>query len=703
MPPLLPLPEPVRRTGPRPRGWPGIRWLALGFAAGPLFAASEPAGAERLRDLAGMSLEQLTTLKVEVVYGASRHHQATTAAPASVTIVKRDDIQRFGHRTLAEVLNSVAGFYATNDRGYSFIGVRGVGRPGDFGSRILLLVDGQRMNDGIYDSAASDTDFPIDVDLIERVEVVRGPGSSLYGTNAFFSVINVITRRGRDIDGAELAGGFGSFDTWTGRATFGRRLAGGWDFLVSGTLLDSAGNRRLGFPEFVAEDSDGSRVGNGFARVSYRDFTFQAGWARREKDWPTAAYDTVPNSRHPRLSTEDAQTFASLRFERTLGDEWRTEARLSYDRYRYDGIYPYDYDGDPRTSVDVNRDLAVASAAGLDWTMSGVVAGGHRLTFGGEWRHEFELTQQNWDVETGFSYVDTHKTGNVVGVFGQDEWSLAPGLMVQVGARYDRNRNYGGTVSPRGAVVFERSADCTFKFVYGEAFRAPSAYEAYYPTTAGTPGGGLRAEATRTAELIWEQRYGPMARSRLSVYQSRVRHLIDLVTQTGGTREADWLADTYAFENRTAVRARGVELEAERRFTGGVRLLASYALAETRDTGTGQVLDNSPRHLGKLNLAFPVWRQQVLGGLELQAISSRRTPRGRTVPGTCLANFTLFSRTLAPGLEVSASVYNLWDRRYWHPVSVDFTYTGPVTGAFIPLEAIEQDGRTFRLKLQYRF
>jgi iron complex outermembrane receptor protein len=114
-----------------------------------------------------------------------------TEAPSSVTIVTSEDIRRYGYRTLAELLRSVRGFYTSYDRSYTSLGVRGFGQPGDYNSRILLLLDGHRLNDNIYDSAMLGTEFILDIDLIERVEISRGPGSSLYGNNAFFAVVKL--------------------------------------------------------------------------------------------------------------------------------------------------------------------------------------------------------------------------------------------------------------------------------------------------------------------------------------------------------------------------------------------------------------------------------------------------------------------------------------------------------------------------------
>ena len=128
------------------------------------------------------------------VYAASRHEQKSSEAPASVTIVTSEEIRRYGWRTMLDILRSIRGFYASYDRNYSSIGVRGILRPGDYNTRILVLVDGHRVNDMLYGQSGLTYDFPIDVDLIDRVEVVRGPSSSLYGSNAFLAVVNVTTR-----------------------------------------------------------------------------------------------------------------------------------------------------------------------------------------------------------------------------------------------------------------------------------------------------------------------------------------------------------------------------------------------------------------------------------------------------------------------------------------------------------------------------
>jgi outer membrane receptor for ferrienterochelin and colicin len=129
-------------------------------------------------DLSEATLEQLGNIEV---YSASKHQQSAGDAPSSVTVITIEEIQQHGYRTLADILQTVRGFFVTYDRTYTNIGVRGFSRPGDFNTRILLLVDGHRLNNNVYDEAMTGTEFPIDIDLIQRVEIIRGPVSLLYG------------------------------------------------------------------------------------------------------------------------------------------------------------------------------------------------------------------------------------------------------------------------------------------------------------------------------------------------------------------------------------------------------------------------------------------------------------------------------------------------------------------------------------------
>ena len=162
------------------------RWLAtlVLMATSAVMLAPETAAAQSTpvlgpAQLADKTIEELMGIQVASVHGAAKRDQRVTDAPSSVTIITAQDILTFGWRSLAEALASARGFYTTYDRNYAYLGARGFGRPSDFNNRTLLLVDGHRLNDNVYDGAGIGTDFPIDVSLIERIEVIRGPGAAL--------------------------------------------------------------------------------------------------------------------------------------------------------------------------------------------------------------------------------------------------------------------------------------------------------------------------------------------------------------------------------------------------------------------------------------------------------------------------------------------------------------------------------------------
>ena len=183
-----------------------IRHVVITFVALFVLPAVRPLLGQQSAT-ADLSLEELLNVKV---FSASKHEQKTSEAPSSITVITRDDIYKHGYRNLFDVLRNVSGFYVRNHGTYRTLGVRGFAPSDESGGRILLLVNGHTINDNINGLAPLDAEFPVDLDLIDRIEVVRGPSSSLYGADAFFGVVNVITRTGSNMKGATLSTELGS-------------------------------------------------------------------------------------------------------------------------------------------------------------------------------------------------------------------------------------------------------------------------------------------------------------------------------------------------------------------------------------------------------------------------------------------------------------------------------------------------------------
>jgi len=667
----------ARVGGPR-------RHLALAAAA--LVALAGPAYGETATDVSELDVEQLLNLQVSA---ASKFPQKLSEAPANVTVITAADIAAFGYRTLAEILNSVPGLHVYTDREYDFLGVRGFARSGDYNGRVLVVVDGYRVNDPVYAAGTIGSEFLLDVDLIDRVEFVHGPGSSIYGSNAFFGVINVISKKGRQFKGTHVSLEAGSYDSYRQRVTYGQRYDNGLDLVLSATYSDSRG-ADLYFPEFdapetnhgIADGVDGSRFHDLLLKAEWRGFSFEAAHEERWQGSPTGSFGCVFND--PRCTVEDSQTLLQLRYDTLLAADWDLQARGYSGSYPYTGHYPYDAgDGSTILNIDGSR----ARWWGGELKLVGSAWDGHKLVTGLEYTRNFAVDQFNYDREPYTLYADNHHSSSSLGLYLQDDIRLAPALTVSAGLRGDRIGDYRRAISPRMALIYRVRPDSTLKLAYATAFRAPAAYEAFQVLPGVQKANpDLDPETTRNLDLIFEQIRDNRLRWNLSVFRNSISGLISQVQDP-----ADGL---LVFRNLSSATATGAQLAGEFLGPRSLRARASYAWQRVVDDETGTQIDNSPRHLAKLNLSAPIPKTGLAGGLELLYTGARRTEIGEA-GGYTLTNLTLRHDGLLPDLSITASAYNLLDRHY------DIVGTEALTEH--GLYTIAGDGRTLRLELEYRF
>lgn len=628
-------------------------------------------------DLTQLPLEQL--MAIDVVYGASKHDQKTTEAPSSVSVVTSADIERNGYRTLADVLRSVHGFYSTYDRNYTYVGIRGFSRPSDYNSRFLLLVDGHRINDNFYGSGYIGPEGLIDLDLVDRVEVIRGPSSSLYGTSAFFAVVNVITRKEPDAPRLQFSGLGASYGTPAGRATFVHAFDGGPKFLVSGSAFRSDG-QRLFYKEYddplnnngVTEHSDDERNYRLFSTMTFRDFTIQLAANSREKGIPTGAYGMPFNNSQAR--TVDDRSYLDVKYDHAFAGGTGVQARVYMDRYYYRGDYPY---YSPFPTILLYREHSWGDWWGTEAKVMMKAGARQTVTAGMEFRDNLKQRYRWKNVDPGPLDFDSQRSSQEGGLYVQDEMKVSNSIAVNVGVRHDHYDTFGGSTHPRAALIFTPFERTALKVLYGSAFRAPVVYELYYGSHANA---NLKPESIRTYEVVLEQYAMGNLRLTGSAYVYDISDLVSVETLSN------------KFENIDEVSAKGLELEIEKRFKNGFEVTYSSTLQESRDNGTDRILTNSPRHLAKLNFRFPIKGDKLGAGAEVEYTSRRLTLDGSYAPSFAVANLTFLSRQLAPGLDLSASIYNVFDKKYGDP------------GASQHLQnLIEQDGRSYRLKLTWGF
>lgn len=672
----------------RPRAPQQILWfvfsVALLWTIPPVSAQLEIPPTPQHEGLEHIFLEDIPS-----VYSASKHEQKVTEAPSSVTIITNEEIKKYGYRTLAEILQNVNGFFVTYDRDYSYLGVRGFNRPGDFNSRILLLIDGHRLNDNQYDQAGLGTEGVVDVDLIDRVEIIRGPSSSLYGTNAFFGVINIITKRGRDIKGMEVSTEVGSRNSYKGRVTYGNRFPNGLEVLFSTSLYDSHGHRRLFFKEFnapetnfgIARNGDQDRFPYFFAKLSLADLSLQGGFLSREKAYPTATYGSVFNTSRNR--SLDEHGYVDLRYEHDFGQSLSLMTRMYYDRFYFRGNYLYDRSTSDSPLRVLNQDHAVGEWWGTETKWTKRLGQHNKVTVGAEYQGNVRQNIRNADDLPFQRYLDVRKTSDSWALYFQDEISLWENMLLNAGFRYDYYASFGGTLNPRFALIYNLR-QTSIKLLYGEAFRAPSVYEKFYTGTGFKANPRLKPETIKTYEIVVNHYFTKYLQATAAGYYYTIKGLI---TQTPDLRD-----DLLQFRNVESIEAKGLELGLDGKWPSGFEGRIAYALQTTQNQQSGKNLTNSPHHLLKFSLVVPLLQDKVFASLDTRYMSARQTLSGATASDYFLSNLTLFTQNLLSGIEFSGSIFNLFDQRYSDPGSGEHRQ-----------DSIDQDGRTFWLKAKYSF
>ncbi len=664
-----------RSLRPSPAHPPRARPVALAVTA---LLAVVPAAGHAAADPIALSLEQLLDVKV---VGASKYEQSRADVAAAVRVIGRDEIRAYGWRTLDQALASLPGVHTTYDRQYVYLGTRGFGLPGDYNTRVLVTVNGNRLNDVTYDGGPMGRQLPIDLDAIERIEFIPGPGSAVYGQNAMFGVVNLVTRSGESVAGTELrAGGQQPQSLVEGTVVWGRRLDSGWDVLVTATGL-RAGGQDLSIDygaagvSGTARGQDRERDVEAYARAARGPWAAELVYGRWRKDDPTGAFLSDPLT--PGQYQGDGYAIAQLQWQQGLRDDsLQVLARAFAGRedYRsrlfYDGA-PFEF---PATSVWLGGEVRLLSLA---WP-------GHKLMVGLEAQDNRRADQSVDDVGAPENSFTIRSPGWRVGVYVQDEWRFAEGWSSTLGARVDRNDRTGTAVSPRAALIWQPSPATTLKAMAGRAHRAPNAYEQDYDDGfAQIANPALDGETIDTFELVGEHRLGDGLLLGAAAYAWKMKDLITL--------GADADSGITQYRSGAPVHARGVELTLDKVWTSGARLRAGVALQRVRGDD-GAELVNSPQRQAKLNLAAPLPWAGVRAGVEWQYESSRLTLDGSRLGGRSLANLFVAAAGWQPGLEVALTVGNLSGKRYAHP-GAESNWQN----------AIPQDGRSVRLDLRWRF
>jgi outer membrane receptor for ferrienterochelin and colicin len=639
--------------------------------------------------------------RYEEVSAASRAAESVDDAPSSVSIVSSQELRAMGYPTIAEAVRGVRGVYLSDDHSYESLGFRGFGRPGDYGNRVLVLVDGHPTNDNWVNSSYVGYDARVDLDDVERIEVVRGPGSVLYGTGAFSGVINVVTRGRNAPNGGDVAASTNQYGVARTRA--GLRLQSGSFGVWASASAAYGGGRDLYLPEYAqpatattpasdgwSRNADGFVAGTFTGRLWYRDLTLQWLFNSRDKTIPTGVYDTLPGN--PRTEFVDARGLAELRYEPRLGDTFQLLTRAYLNYYRFVERLAYD-DADPNSDgYDTYRGLWAGAEVRGVWTPGRAL----RLTIGGEGVGHFIVRQTAGTVAAPEADDASDHPYQTAAAYVSADGSPTDWVRYSAAARLDWYSTFGATVNPRVALIFRPYARGNLKVMAGRAFRAPSIYEIYYTTMSARPNPDLAPETVLSGEVEFSHRISNTWTVLVAGYANYIENLIALRTTRKGMTDYDQYQNTAS-----PVLTLGAEAEVRREWRQGWMLSASYAFQRSRYASSAESLrevPNAPEHLFAFRAAAPLVPQLFVASTRV-TVEGPRWDRNdsatdptqtRTSPSV-VWDLVLSGRAERFGLRYALGVYNMFDWRYAVPMSNEFVRGDRRQS----LTTMVQGGRTF--------
>lgn len=612
-------------------------------------------------------------------------------APALISIVTGDEILRSGARTLYEALEQVPGLHVYPSDNFVMkpgVSIRGI--QTSFNSQVLILVDGVRQNTGLNGSPA--LHFMVPTSAIQRIEIIRGPGSALYGADAFGGVINIITKKYSHIED-EIGVRYGSFNTWESWLnTRGEKgeLKSGLTLSISKsdgdesrvveadrqTFFDQIFSTIAPSPASLAPGSLNTEYQTLYisADAGYREYELNFSMQNSQKigtqDGAGRALDPLGDIDRLNLSVELKHS------NKDLIENTQIKSSLVYSYYDALGSYftfpanttlPFGNEGTfftfPSGAI-INAGAKEDSYLGkTNFIYTGTA--NHTINIGIGFRYEALKTtdERNFgegvnvgeltDVTgTSFTFLPNVSRRNYY-IMIQDEYSISPSLSLTSGIRYDYYNDFGSTFNPRLALVWKKTKQLTIKTLYGRAFRAPSFGELYFrnnPVNLGNK--DLQPETIDTFEIALDYR-APIT-TKINFFYYQAKNLIDSIANSDGTVSARNNRDQNGY---------GMELEMEYSFNSHWMINGNYAYQHSEDPTTKARSANAPVQQLFTQLQYFV-NSNWSANLQYHYIGKRyrRVNDFRdTLTADSLLNFTIEGRNIFNQLDLLLSVRNLMD------------------------------------------
>lgn len=681
--------------------------------------SAQASSGESLEHFISLSLEELVNLETTI---ATNSRRTTTNSPAAVTLITSDDIKATGASNLVDVLEGVPGIHIRASQ-FAFrplIHFRGANA-----SQTLLMVNGTPMKDMMWGFGIFWKGLPSS--MIERIEIIRGPGSALFGADASAGVINVITKTAGKIQSSEVGIRAGSFNTKTVWMQHGDSW-NDFDVGMTAELFSTDGHT-----PFISADAQTKSDQDESTAVSYAPDSAHYGWDNEDIRFSVAKDNwrlLVDYMRHSNLETgltgagvldpvtqaSDSRYNIDLIYNNdSFSKNWGLDAELSYLNLDYTSDNGFQERPPGYTDTDLNNTIPDglypdglinqmrSAERRVNTEISGIYSGfkDHSLRLGtGYTLQDLYSVEQLVNFGTGpdgnpitagdplVNISDTpyafapEKTRKISYLYLQDAWAISDALELTAGARYDHYSDFGSTFNPRLALVWKNSDQLTTKLIYGQAFRAPSYQELFSETSWSLPNADLKPESSQTVELAFSYIATKDLHLNLNIYHFKRSDIIRATIVTGLPKPQ--------FQNTGEHTIEGIELEAQWQATSELKVLANYT-QHNQDDGIFRTVQE-PNKDAYLRLD---WGFQPRWNLNLQSNWIGRRTRAAGDSRAAVKDYFLTDSTVryaqSNNWELAASVRNLFD-----------TDAREYTGKAIPNDLPLPD-RNFYAEMLYKF
>lgn len=659
---------------------------------------------------------------------ATKMESSVEKAPGIVTILTGEDIRRMGFRTFSEILRIVPGFEILKNGAFgdTYPTVRGLSAA----NRVRVMIDGHLVNNPLRGDAFVNFDeYP--VENIKQIEIIRGPGSALYGENAFLAVINIITKNADDIDGAIISSGYGSYDTVTGNIVFGKKLenleisgmvnytdSNGYNGKVesdSQTIIDR-NLSSLGYaPASLAPGSvdDWRREYDMDLKLKYNDF-YLRGWYSNKNRGPFIGPQYALNDG---TNIENNYVFCEIGYEKMFEDKIAVKPRVYYDQFDRNAYFDSLPDGttvytDPEgdgvyDTLETYPDgyelysKVIERIAGAEIPVSYELFDGNMFTLGLEYRwigqdnvhhisnvHPFTLEYAGFMTNYSDSYPQIEDaTRNIWSVYLQDNWNITSTLNLTLGVRYDHYDDFGSTINPRTGITWQFTRNTSLKLLYGTAFRPPDFASMYanpeHPVIHGNK--DLDPEKIKTYEIGIQHRFNKYVSGSVNYFYSDIEDLISLTSAVEGTDRI------LTYKNHGNAHVHGFEMETRIDISKGNYVFMNYTFQDAQDNDGN--LPFSAKHKGNIGFNAQPWKylnvntSTFVSGKRYREDGDSRDD----MPSFSLVNLSLTAKEFFKTMEIQGTVYNLLDKDYDDPSPISVENDLP------------RPGRTYFIGLSYQF